>query len=96
MVLCQIAADPNPIIPRVTPDFEVSRPLRMNVKAVIAVAKRFLEDEAGHTTVEIESVEADEKGEKWKIIADVGFLSTELKEVTVDDSDGNVLSYRDI
>jgi hypothetical protein len=72
-----------------------SAKMRMRVNDVMSTAKRFLRDQAGHDTVHIESVEANEKDKTWTVVADVGFLSVDLKEVIIDDSDGNVLTYRD-
>ncbi len=69
--------------------------MRLNVNEVIEIAKRFLRNQAGHTTVKIEDVDADKEEGDWTVIADVGFLDTDLKEVVIDDSDGNVISYGD-
>ncbi len=69
--------------------------MNLNTNKVIEIAKKFLREQAGHDTVRIESVEADKKENEWVVIADVGFLSEDYKEVVIDDNDGNVISYGD-
>ncbi len=70
--------------------------MRLKVNEVIEIAKKFLRTEAEHDTVKIESVDADKKKNEWIVIADVGFLSYDPKQVVIDDTDGNVLSYSDV
>ncbi len=69
--------------------------MRLNVDSVIEIAKRFLRNQAGHGSIKIEDVEADKDEGEWTVIADVGFLDRDLKQVVIDDNDGNVLSYGD-
>ena len=70
-------------------------PMHLNVNKVIEITKNFLTTQAGHSTVEIESVDADKEKKEWVVIADVGFLSNDYKQVVIDDDDGNVISYTD-
>jgi len=66
----------------------------MNVSDVIAVAKKFITEEAGYSAVSISSLEADQNSQKWKVLVDIGGVSTSHKEVVVDDRDGKIISYR--
>jgi hypothetical protein len=70
--------------------------MRLKVNDVIEIAKKFLREQAEHTTVKIESVDTDKDKKEWIVKADVGFLSYDLKEVVIDDNDGNVISYQDV
>ncbi len=69
--------------------------MRLKVDEVIDLAKKFLRGQAGHDTIKIESVDADKKKGEWVVLADVGFLTYDVKQVVIDDTDGNVLSYSD-
>ncbi len=68
--------------------------VRMNVSDVIAVVRKFITEEAGHSTVSVSSLEADQNSQKWKVLVDIGGISIAHKEVVVDDRDGKVISYR--
>lgn len=68
----------------------------MSVSAVIEIAKKFVRSEAGYSSVEIASVDALTQQGRWKVVADVGLFVTTRKEIIIDDSDGNILSYRQI
>ncbi|MBM3896918.1 MAG: hypothetical protein FJ358_00075 [Thaumarchaeota archaeon] len=62
--------------------------MRMKISDVVSVAKDFIIKQTGHSFVSISSVDADDKNERWTVIADVGVVLPEKKEVIVDDKDG--------
>ncbi len=70
--------------------------MRMSVSEVVEIAKKFVRSQAGYSSVEIASVDALTQQGRWKVLADVGLFATMRKELIIDDSDGNILSYRQI
>lgn len=68
----------------------------MSVSEVIAIAKKFLKDEAGFDSVRIASVVGVEAESIWKVAADIGQPVTNKKELVVDDGDGKIVSYREV
>lgn len=70
-------------------------PLKMSVSEVIAIAKKFLKDEAGLDSVRISSVVSIEAESNWKVLVDIGQPRTGKKELVVDDGDGKIISYRE-
>ena len=69
--------------------------MKMSVSEVIAIAKKFLKDEAGFDSVRISSVVSIEAESNWKVLADIGQPRTGKKELIVDDGDGKIISYRE-
>lgn len=70
--------------------------MKMSVSEVIAIAKKFLKDEAGFDSVRIASVVGVEAESIWKVAADIGQPVTNKKELVVDDGDGKIVSYREV
>jgi hypothetical protein len=68
--------------------------LRLSVSEVIAVAKKFLMEEAGFESVRISSVVAVEGESSWKVVAEIGQPTSDRKEIIVDDRDGKIISYK--
>jgi hypothetical protein len=68
----------------------------MSVSEVIVIAKKFLIDEAGFDRVAISSVVGVEAESIWKVLAELGQPATNKKELIVDDSDGKIVSYKEI
>lgn len=68
----------------------------MTISEVIGVTKKFLKEDAGYDRVTISSVVGMEPDSKWKVIADIGGIGPDRKEVLVDDKDGNVVSYKQV
>ena len=66
----------------------------MSITDVIGATKKFLREDAGYEKVTISSVVAIEPDSKWKVIAEISGIKPEMKEVIVDDRDGNVVSYK--
>lgn len=66
----------------------------MSVSEVIAVAKRFLKEEAGFDNVRISSAVAVEAELSWKVLVEIGRPTTDRKEVIIDDRDGKIISYK--
>jgi hypothetical protein len=66
----------------------------MSVSDVIAVARKFLKEEAGFDNIRIASVVAVEGESNWKAVVEVGWPTTDKKEVIVDDRDGKIISYK--
>ena len=69
--------------------------MKMSVSEVIAVAMKFISEEAGFDFVRICSVVGVEAESNWKVLADVGQPTTNRKEMIVDDRDGKIVSYRE-
>lgn len=68
--------------------------MRMSVSEVIALAKKFLREEAGYDSVRVSSAVAVEAESNWKVIAELGQPITDKREVIVDDRDGKIISYK--
>jgi hypothetical protein len=66
----------------------------MSVSEVIAIAKKFLREEAGYDTVRVSSAVAIEAESKWRVLAELGQPTTDRKEVIIDDEDGKIVSYK--
>lgn len=69
--------------------------MKMSASEVMAAARKFLQDDAGFSRVNILSVVAVEPDSKWKIVASVEGSPTNKKELIADDKDGKIVSYRD-
>ncbi len=68
--------------------------MRMSITEVIGVTKKFLREDAGYERVTVSSVVAVESDSKWKVVAEISGMSSEKKELLVDDKDGNIISYK--
>jgi len=69
--------------------------LKMSVSEVIALAKKFLNEEAGFDIIRIASVVGNEAESNWRVLAEMGQPTTNKKEMIVDDEDGKIISYRE-
>lgn len=67
----------------------------MRVSDVVSVARSFVTQQTGLAYSIIESVDALEKESRWRVIVNVTLFGKTLKEVLIDDNDGNVIGYRD-
>jgi len=67
----------------------------MSVSEVIAIAKKFLNEEAGFGNVRISSVVGVEAESNWRVLAEIGQPMTGKKELIVDDADGKIVSYKE-
>jgi hypothetical protein len=70
--------------------------MRMSISDVIAVARKFLKDDAGFGDPKFSSIEAIEPDSKWKVVASVEDLAPGKKELIVDDRDGKIVSYKQV
>jgi len=68
--------------------------LNLSVSEVIAVAKKFLTEEAGLESIRIVSAVAIEGEAEWKVIAEIGVPARDKKEIIVNDRDGKIISYK--
>ena len=68
--------------------------MNLSVSEVIAVAKKFLTEEAGLESIRIVSAVAIEGEAEWKVIAEIGVPARDKKEIIVNDRDGKIISYK--
>jgi len=68
--------------------------LNFSVSEVIAVAKKFLAEEAGLESIRIVSAVAIEGEAEWKVMAEIGVPARDKKEIIVNDRDGKIISYK--
>ena len=66
----------------------------LSVSEVIAIAKKFLNEEAGYETIRVTSAVAIEGEAEWKVTADIGQPTRDRKEIIVNDKDGKIISYK--
>jgi hypothetical protein len=64
------------------------------VSEVIAIAKKFLTEEAGFDKVRVSSVVGVEAESNWRVNVDIGLPTNDKKELIVDDKDGKIISYK--
>jgi hypothetical protein len=64
------------------------------VSEVIAIAKKFLTEEAGFDKVRVSSVVGVEAESNWRVNVDIGVPTNDKKELIVDDKDGKIISYK--
>ena len=68
--------------------------MNLKVAQVIGFATKFLREYAGFAYLRVMEVKADEENSQWIVIIDVGLFKVLKKEITIDDSDGNVIGYK--
>jgi hypothetical protein len=68
--------------------------LRLVLGDVAKIANEFLAANTGYTRPHIESITQFSET-TWQVVVDVGTNNVNLKDVIVNDRDGNVISYKD-
>jgi len=68
--------------------------MRMSIRDVIGVTRKFLREVAGYERATISSAVTIEPDSKWKVIAEVAGIGPDRREIIVDDKDGNIVSYK--
>lgn len=64
----------------------------MDMEEAVKCAEEFLEER--HNTLDLESAELI--GNAWVLEFEVGFLSSQIKQVKVEDETGKILGYKDV
>lgn len=68
--------------------------MRLKVSEVVEAVKKFVREQGGYVSFRLIDVKADEPNSQWIVIVDVGLWAITKKEITIDDSDGNVIGYK--
>jgi len=68
--------------------------MRVSIRDVIGVTKKFLSEDAGYEKATISSAVTIEPDSKWKVMAEVAGIGPDRREIIVDDKDGNIVSYK--
>ncbi|MBI4181911.1 MAG: hypothetical protein HY520_03015 [Candidatus Aenigmarchaeota archaeon] len=67
--------------------------MKQNVGKIVGVALDFIR-QAGYEYFKIDKIVQDPQGARWIVTINVGIIGPELKEVIVDDTTGEVVSFQ--
>jgi hypothetical protein len=68
--------------------------MRVSIRDVIGVTRKFLSEGAGYEKATISSAVAIEPHSKWRVIAEGAGIGPDRREIIVDDKDANIVSYK--
>jgi len=64
----------------------------MDIEEVMDIAVRFL-TKSGYPTYKLLSIKLDHAKKEWKATFDVGFITTMIISLTIDDASGRIIAY---